>query len=491
MHPRDRSNAPPLPRTDLRVVASAGLLAIAALACSHNTPPPAAPPPAPVRGAPLPQGWVWPPSAGIAATKAFLPGVVRPVDAARLRSANPGAGCRPIEVTPGFFVMPMCAPLPVMSFAGSSYRRHRLNQSLPVSMDLRAMGLDGPVKDQQQVGVCWSFAISTLMDNGIRRAARGDVVAPLHVLASDAWSQLFRNGKGDRAFALEPTWPYDPVKACKLNESQSEVWCEQAYHVQHGSWRQDPALVGEVERANATGVYRISKMETLNDPKDPEEYAEIIARGQAVYGSFEIDSQEWGQARGGVINDYAVGNRGGHGVAVVGYRMGRGRELLIHNSWGADWGAGGYAWISEGTVRAHARDAFVIEVEAGVPGQLPIPTGQLPIPGLGSIPGIGSIPGLPQQLPFQIPGLPGIPGMQGTTPAQGQQACAVRDVVFGSCAAACPSGSPPVAGICAPSAPQASSGVPQCAAGQVLDFTTNTCVAQCPNGLPPIAGRCF
>lgn len=465
-----------------------GVIALGAVACVHSSgPSQVASAPQPVRGAPLPQGWAWPPSAGLAATRSFLPGVVRPIDAARLRSVRPTEGCRPMEVTPGFFVLPQCGPLPQMKIPGATtFRRNSFQGAIPAAVDLRAMGLDGPVKDQQQVGVCWSFAISTLMDNGIRRAAKGDVVAPLHVLSADTFSVLFQKGKSDRAYSLEPTWPYDPVKACKLNESPTEVWCEDAYHVRKGSWRQDPALMGEVERANATGMYRITKMETLDDPANPEEYAQIVAKGQAIYAAFEIDGTEWNRARGGIIGEYPTGTRGRHAVTVVGYRIGRGRELLVHNSWGASWGEGGYAWLSEATVRAHGKDAFTIEVDAGAPGGLPIPGG-LTIPGL-PLPGGATIPGLPQ-LPFPIPGLPQVQPGQGQ--GQGSPGCAVRDVVFGSCASACPSGSPPVAGICAPAGAPQAPGAPTCASGQVLDWTTRTCVAQCPSGLPPIAGSCF
>lgn len=480
MRPNHRTTMFSLESATGRLAVLAGFLGVIApgtVACVHSSgPAPMASAPQPVRGAPLPQGWMWPPSAGLVATRSFLPGVVRPIDAARLRSARPSAGCRPMEVTPGFFVLPECGFLPQMKVANSMSTRSRFQGTIPAAVDLRAMGLDGPVKDQQQVGVCWSFAISTLMDNGIRRAAKGDVVAPLHVLSADTFSVLFQKGKSDRPYSLEPTWPYDPVKACKLNEAQSEVWCEDAYHVRHGSWRSDPALVGEVERANATGVYRITKMETLDDPANPEEYAQIVAKGQAIYAAFEIDGTEWNRARGGIIGEYPTGTRGRHAVTVVGYRVGRGRELLIHNSWGASWGEGGYAWLSEATVRAHGKDAFTIEVDAGTPGQLPIP---------GGIPGFN----LPVQLPFPIPGLPQL--QPGPTPGPGQGGCAVRDVVFGSCANACPSGSPPVAGICAPAGSAPTPGVPQCSSGQVLDWASQTCVAQCQSGLPPIAGRCF
>lgn len=132
------------------------------VACSRSAPPAAPPQSAQVvRGTPLPPGWAWPPTAGMLASVGAQPGIVRPVDAARLRSTRTSNGCRPMEVVPGFFVMAPCAPLPMMLNGSKGVRRQRTQIALPPQVDLRATGQDGPVKDQQQVGVCWSFAISS------------------------------------------------------------------------------------------------------------------------------------------------------------------------------------------------------------------------------------------------------------------------------------------------------------------------------------------
>lgn len=43
--------------------------------------------------------------------------------------------------------------------------------------------------------------------------------------------------------------------------------------------------------------------------------------------------------------------RGGHAVALVGYDSGR---FIVRNSWGTDWGDGGFAYAS----LAYAQEAF-------------------------------------------------------------------------------------------------------------------------------------
>jgi len=235
---------------------------------------------------------------------------------------------------------------------------------LPAWLTCAQKSLDGPVKYQQMVGVCWAFAISTVMDNALRRAGRQEVIAPMHVLSSCVWNELWQKGKSDSKIILEPRWPYDPVKACKLNGSESEIWYEQAYHVQRGSWRSDPALVAEVAKAKRTGVFNVTKAERI-EAGDADQLAAALAQDQAIYASFQYNQKAWGSTSDGgrVIPDH-VEEQGGHAVLVVGYRyVGSTRQFLLQNSWSSKWREQGYAWISEAMVRAHMTDALTLEVD--------------------------------------------------------------------------------------------------------------------------------
>lgn len=466
---------------------SAVLLVLGLASCNRSAVPNPHQPPPPL-GASLPRGWAWPPSAPPAspAPIAVVPGVLRPFDLSALQALTRPSGCVPFELSPGLWVTPTCGLPDILKSPAIPFRSSFQGSGpVPPSADLRTLGLDGPVKDQQQTGVCWSFAISSLIENGLRRAGNRDVVAPLHLIATDAFDKLFQLGKSDRAYTQEVVWPYEPVKACKFEEGPDT--CEQAYHVKANSAKSDPMLMAELERANASGLYFITKVEKLKVPLQFDELAQVVASGREAYISINIDSVSW-RGKGGYVPDYASADRGSHAVVAMGFRTtAQGREILVHNSWGASWGEGGYAWIGESTLARHGNHAFIIEVAGGGTPAVP----NLGIPGLPSLGG-GSFP-----FPFPFPGGGGQP--QQPQPAGGGCAAGqIKDALLGVCTNACANGQPPFAGVCVSGggggggaqvpAPQPSS---QCPSGQVMDWALARCSAPCKNGLPPFAGSCL
>jgi len=213
-------------------------------------------------------------------------------------------------------------------------------------------------------------------------------------------------------------WPYDPVKACRFLDRSDT--CERSYGVSVGSWQSEPTLVAERDRAARAGVAWASQARVLKN-RPVEQIVAALASGRAVFAQIDIDSVAWGWrgVKGGVLKDYARADRGGHAVAIVGYRtlgptpaQGPAQNLsslqfLLHNSWGTDWGDHGYAWISEGSLRSHLIDAEVVDAS---------PSSNAPPP-----------------------------------PPAAPSACApgsALDLGTGRCAAKCPSGLSPLLGAC-------------------------------------------
>lgn len=304
------------------------------------------------------------------------------------------AACPTIEIAPGVH-LPMCAGalpqpppgvvIPEMVFPAIA--------PLP-AVDLRMQGLDGPVMNQQQTGVCYAFAVTDVLDNSLRRQGRGDVLSPLHFIASGGTNNLFAT-KPTEALGGESSWPYDPRKACKFETGRDT--CEYAYGLRTNTWQSDPQLVAERERARMMGVASIRPGMTTIRRNAVQGFLNALSTGRALYTVIGVDSASWGYsgARGGVLPSYSVADRGDHAVAMVGYRQGPyERQYLLHNSWGTDWGDRGYVWIGEALLLRHFRYAYLIDATPGAGGFAPPP----------GLQGLPRLPGLP--LPAQLPGFP-------------------------------------------------------------------------------------
>jgi hypothetical protein len=412
------------------------------------------------------------------------PGVYRPVNVAAIGPLQGRVRCAPREVAPGEWARFDCSPhrpvVRALAFSGVQ-RRTTLslttggNGGLPDAVDHRADGTEGPIKSQGAVGACTAFSLSSTMDNAIRRLGRQDTISPLHVWSKYAIPVMGVAGDEtvDSTLTLESSWPYDPVKACKITRDPTDS-CRSAYGVQPGSGEFDPQLRGERALADTQGRYKLLAVEQLHaKPADINELSSILASGDDVWASFYVDERAWDSRslNNGVIPDYQVVDEEGHAVSLAGYRTtpnGQ-KQFLVHNSWGVRWGEGGFGWLSEAMVSRYMRSAYRIRV--GDPSSPNIPT-----PNAGGC-------------------------------AQGQ----VRDSVLGSCSNPCSSGSAPAAGVCLPTLPGGAPmpGIPglqipgltlpgqappannACASGQVQDMMTGQCSNPCAGGGAPVGGMCL
>ncbi|WP_168280874.1 C1 family peptidase [Rhizobium leguminosarum] len=72
--------------------------------------------------------------------------------------------------------------------------------------------------------------------------------------------------------------------------------------------------------------------------------------GRAVVLGLIISDAFWQVDAVGVVPDVVPDiDRGGHAVLAVGHGLDHAgkRYFLVRNSWGSEWGVGGYAWLSE------------------------------------------------------------------------------------------------------------------------------------------------
>jgi Papain family cysteine protease len=240
-------------------------------------------------------------------------------------------------------------------------------ENFPETVDHRELGLEGPIKDQGAVGSCTAFALSTTMDNGLRRAGRAETVSPTHVWAGYGTPNMQDAGDSNlgRGITAFEVLPYASKDACKLARSQWEE-CSSFLDVQKNSWKSDAKLVAALDNADKNVKVRIANIESLQTmPAEPSELLEVLASGSDIWAAFKIDGYAWKNSsmKNAVIPDWTIPS-GGHAVTVAGYRKTpRGREYLIHNSWGVKWGDGGYAWISENMVKKFMMFAYRVKLD--------------------------------------------------------------------------------------------------------------------------------
>lgn len=447
-------------------------------------PPPAAPalaPGAPQPGAAAPPAWGFSPAPPPSAWPSLpsLPSIFRPVNVSALQSMR-GRRCAPKEVVPGVWVGFDCGMFQPIARAIPFVRSARMGfvtGPLPAEVDHRQRGLTGPIKNQQAVGACTAFSLSSAMDHAIRKLSRQEVTAPLHVWSKYGVPSMGTAGDqtSGETITVEQAWPYDPVKACKMMRDPFDS-CGAAYNVQPGTGDGDPTILAEKQRADTQGRYKIIAIEQLNTkPVDVQELAAVLAGGDALWASFWVDGDAWTSRalRNGVLPEYYNHDNSGHAVVLVGYRtVGGAKQFLIHNSWGDRWGEGGYGWISESNVVRHIRAAYKVRIgDPSAPGPAPnaagCPSGQVrdsvlgtcaPLCASGSAPAAGvclptipgfTPPGLPPGLPGPLPLPQPQPQPQGGCP-QGQ----APDMMSGQCAPLCPSGTPAIGGMCLPTLPR-------------------------------------
>jgi len=253
----------------------------------------------------------------------------------------------------------------------------------PTSVDHRAQGLVGPVRDQGEVGSCEANAIASLIDTYTRgRHLNATSASALHIFAVYERTRIDGVDRDDvgnltrvAGVTSEAVWPYDPVKACRIAVGGDGLGCDTRYHVQKESAYTDPTLVAERQRADASPSYRIVSIQNVTEtgrdgiPSDMEkveaELVKLLAGGEAVYLGVDMPTN-WTSAaglRGVEVLPQPQGYYGSHALLAEVYRgAATGRQFLVQNSWGTGWGQGGFAWIPADILRARLRAAYRFRV---------------------------------------------------------------------------------------------------------------------------------
>lgn len=237
--------------------------------------------------------------------------------------------------------------------------------TIPASFDARDKwpSCKKPIRDQAHCGSCWAFAAAeTLTDNLCVLGTTSTVLSPQNLVSCDKKDHACEGG------SLLNVWDY-------IKDNGIETDAEAPYESGTGS-------------CNNTCVPACSPSETYKCPVDPqrqdtdEDIQKAIMTTGAVEVAFSV-MEDFMNYKSGVYQYKSGIDVGGHAVKVIGWGQEEGFYWLVQNSWGANWGEGGYFRIRnwhDDKESIFAMGGGFSCVQGGPPSPTPSPPSPTPAP---------------------------------------------------------------------------------------------------------------
>jgi hypothetical protein len=220
------------------------------------------------------------------------------------------------------------------------------------------------VRNQGEAPACTAFATATAIDHALARWGGANP----SVSVMEIWSR-YRSPQVETSLTSnlgqpvgsELLWPFLASEAvgwvpCKDFPKPPRAGCGQPVN--------DPRA--RAIAAAATGEF--TEVEYLGTSPDIPMLEAKIAAGQDIIVALELPAAFVPKGLPGAryIPHYtkSAGPNSGHALVLAGYaRLPHGTYFLMHNSWGASWGDGGYAWIHETTLRRWSLEIVAVDAE--------------------------------------------------------------------------------------------------------------------------------
>ena len=213
----------------------------------------------------------------------------------------------------------------------------------PDSWDWRAMGIVGPIKDQQQCGSCWAFS----------------AIGPLESQITKLTGQNISLSEQDMVDCVKNVASPDGSRTCCDGCMGGEMYSVYQYLENNQDGRDDttaqyPYTAVDQDCSTVPSDITISlKSYGVVSQNEDEMASTLYTIGPLSVG---VDANtDWQLYQSGIYNpteDQCSSSPydQDHGVIVVGYGSENGLDYwIIRNSWGEDWGENGYMRLARGS----------------------------------------------------------------------------------------------------------------------------------------------
>jgi hypothetical protein len=235
---------------------------------------------------------------------------------------------------------------------------------LPAVVDHRLEGTEGPIRDQGPAPTCTAFASAAALDHALARWGGGNpAVSVMQIWARYHSPEVITSLTSNVGLKLgaESEWPYSSP------EAMSWVPCSE-YSRTPREGCGHPVNDARLKRVGASIVGEFTEIEYIGKSADSIVLEAKLAAGQDVMVTIEPPASLVPRGRPGAhyIPDYtrSAGSGTGHSMLIAGYaHFPHGTYFLLHNSWGTNWGDGGYAWMHEATMRRWSLEVVAADAE--------------------------------------------------------------------------------------------------------------------------------
>ena len=213
-------------------------------------------------------------------------------------------------------------------------------ESLPAQWDSREKGWISPVKNQGELGSCWTFATFAVLETQLLKAGKG---------VYDFSEKNMANLHGFE-WAPEVGGNYDMSAAYLLRWGGAVAESNDVYVGKLADWTPSPMLVPEMR------VQNVVRLPMLDSSGTAAQELKSAIRDYGAVGVAMLWSDSYYHSTSNAYYCYGT-PKDGHAVTVVGWSDDFPRTAfaidpevdgawLVKNSWGKSWGDNGYFWVS-------------------------------------------------------------------------------------------------------------------------------------------------